>query len=300
MDIINVSRFLAVMEQRNFSKAARAFDITPQAIAFSIQKLERELGVPLFMRESGGIIEPTEYAVLLERHARSLVVAERRAFDAVRSLSEAKSGWLRIGIGETMTGKALMPLLMELARERPDVKIAIQEDYTDRLIARLENGDIDLIAGSPVTAIEHLETLHQHPLFETSDVIVARQEHPLAGKKRVSLQDMQAYSWIVPYSRRDAHEAIVTAFLNEGLPPPASFIFSDAPIFGARLIHEGDFLLLSPSDMAHTDDPSGLKQIDNHDIRIHRTACLIYPRNRPLSEIAQYTCDRILNLLVAG
>ncbi len=296
MDILNVSRFLAGMEQRNFSKAARSFDITPQAIAFSIQKLERELGVPLFARESGGTIEPTEYAVLLERHARSLVVAERRAVDAVRSFSEAKSGWLRIGIGETMTGRALMPLLMDLATERPEVRIAIQEDYTDRLIGRLENGDVDLIAGSPVTAIEHLESLHQQPLFETSDVIVARQKHPLAAKKRVSLQDMQTFTWIVPYSRRDAHEAIVTAFLNEGLQPPTSFIFSDAPIFGARLIHEGDFLLLSPSDMAHTDAPSGLKRIDNDDIRIHRTACLIYPKNRPLSEIARYACDRILEI----
>lgn len=299
MDIVNVSRFLAVMEQRNFSKAARTFDITPQAIAFSIQKLERELGAPLFSRESGGIIEPTEYALLLERHARPLVVAERRAFEAVRSLSEAKSGWLRIGIGETMTGKALMPLLLELSRERPDVRIAIQEDYTDHLIKRLEAGDIDLIAGSPVTAIEHLDSLHQHALFETSDVIVARREHPLAGKAGVTLQDMQAYTWIVPYSRRDAHEAIVTAFLNDGLPPPASFIFSDAPIFGSRLIHEGDFLLLSPSDMAHTDEPYGLQRIDNQDIRIHRTACLIYPKNRPLSEIAQHTCDRILSIFIA-
>ena len=296
MDISNVSRFLAVMEHKSFAKAARALGITPQAVAFSIKKLEQELGVSLFAREPGGLTAPTEYAHLLERHARSLVVSERRAFDAVRSLREARSGWLRLGIGETMTGNALVPLLSDILAERPDVRIAIIEDYTDILLDRMERGELDLIAGSPVTTLGHAENLTQQVLFESSDVIVARQEHPLAGKPHVSLADMQSFAWIVPYSRRDAHEAVVSAFLNEGLEPPTSFIFSDAPIFGTKLIHEGDFLLLSPRDMAQTDGAGKLVQIIADTPSLERTACLIYPSNRPLSEIANYACDRILAL----
>lgn len=294
MDIVNVARFLAVLEHKSFAQAAKVSEVTPQAIAFSISKLEKELEVKLFERESGGVTKPTEYALALEDHARTLMVNERKAYHAVQSLREAETGWLRLGVGETMTGSTIAQLIADMAAERPDVQIALIENYTDRLIERMRGGEIDLIAGAPVTGLEYADTLKQHVLFETTDVIVARRKHPLAAHKQVSLEDMQRFPWVVPYARRDAHDAIVKTYLQANLEPPKSFIFSDAPTLGQALIQSHDFLFLGPPDMTHI-GRGGMTRIHATEPTLTRAACLIYPNDRPLSELAKVARDRIIN-----
>lgn len=293
MDIVNVARFLAVLDHKSFAKAAKAFDVTPQAVAFSISKLEKELDIKLFQRESGGITTPTEYALALEDHARSLMLSERKAYNAVQALKEAETGWLRLGVGETMTGSTIAQLIADMASERPDVRIAVIENYTDRLIERMRAGEIDLIAGAPVTGIEYADSLKQHVLFETTDVIVARSKHPLAAYKQVSLEDMHPFPWVVPYARRDAHDAIVKTYLQADLEPPKSFIFSDAPTLGQAMIHSGDYLFLGPPDMTNI-GRGGMVRIHATQPALKRAACLIYPNTRPLSQLAQVAKDRIL------
>ncbi|WP_439532239.1 LysR family transcriptional regulator, partial [Polymorphobacter sp.] len=294
MDLINVSRFLAVIEEKSFARAAKKMQITPQAIAFSITKLETELDAKLFDREPGGVTSPTEYAMILEEYARTLMINERRAVMAVRLAKRAETGWLRIGIGETMADEMLAPTLMELLAERPDVRIAVVENYTDQLIERMQRGELDLVAGSPVTAIDRMQNLAQHVLFKATDFVVARADHPLAGKAGVTLEDMQDQSWLVPYARRDTHDAVIAAYLEAGRKPPSSFLFSDAPMLGQVLIKRHDFLLLSPPEMAQLGEKSAMVRIDAAKPTIERTACLIYPSDRPLSELAKIARDKIL------
>lgn len=294
MDLVNVSRFLAVIEQKSFARAAKKMGITPQAMAFSISKLETELDAKLFEREPGGVTTPTEYAGILQEYARTLVINERRAVTAVRLAKSAETGWLRIGIGETMADKMLAPTLMELLAERPDIRVAVVENYTDQLIERMQRGEIDLVAGAPVTAIDRMQHLTQHALFKATDFVVARASHPLAGKRNVTLEDMRGHTWLVPYARQDTHDTIIAAYLAAGLAPPTSFLHSDAPMLGQALIAQHDFLLLSPPEMAHVDDRSALVRIDAASPTIERTACLIYPSDRPLSELAKIAREKIL------
>lgn len=294
MDLVNVSRFLAVIDAKTFAKAAKAVGVTPQAIAFSIAKLERELAVSLFERESGGVTKPTEYARALEDYARTLVLNERRAFQAVRSLKDAETGWLRLGVGETMTGSTIAQLIADIVAELPNVKIALLENYTDRLIERMANGEIDLIAGSPISGVDHSDNLTQHILFEATDIIIARSAHPLAGKPTVTLKDMQDFTWLVPHARHDTYDAIVRAYLRKELEPPKSFIFSDAPTVGQALMQSNDYLMLSPPDMAHLEDDGGMVRIAASQPALTRTACLIYPADRPLSELTKLARDRII------
>lgn len=298
LDLTNISRFLAVVDAGSFAAAAKRHLITPQAIAFSVSKLESELGVKLFDREPGGITRMTEYAFPLEIHARGLVVAERRAFEAVKALHDARSGWVRLGVGETMTGPLVAQVVADIKAERPEVEIMLMEDYTDILIRRLSLGEIDLIAGAPVTAMRDADNLVQEILFETSDLIVARREHPLASKAKVTLADMRDYTWMVPNARRDAHEAILRTYVENGLSPPTSFIFSDAMTVGLALMRTQDYLLLSPPDLVTLDDANPFVKINAAKPTMRRVACLIYRNDVPMSETAMLARDRIV--AVAG
>ncbi|WP_174278231.1 LysR family transcriptional regulator [Sphingomonas bacterium] len=293
MDVANVYRFLAVIEQGSFAGAARQCGVTPQAIAFSITKLEAELGARLFARESGGITAPTEYATRLEPYARGLLLAERRAVEAVKALRDARSGWLRLGVGETMAGSVIAQVIADIKAERPDVEIALIEDYTDVLMKRMAAGEVDLVAGAPVTAMPPGEDVVQEILFESFDLIVARREHPLAGKARVTLADMRDFTWLVPHARRDTHQAIRAAYVEAGIAPPTSFIFSDTSTVGVALLRTQDYLLVSPPDLVTTDDDSHLVRLNAAGPTLRRVACLIHRKDQPLGALAMVARERI-------
>lgn len=294
MDLTHILRFLAVVDEGSFAAAAKRCLVTPQAIAFSISKMESELGVKLFDREPGGITQITEYASALEDHGRGLIIAERRAFEAVQALRDARSGWIRLGVGETMTGAIVAKVIADIKAERPDVEVLLMEDYTDILIKRLRLGEIDLIAGAPVTALQDIDILVQDVLFETCDLIVARREHPLAGKARVTLEDMSNYTWMVPNVRRDAHSTILRAYVENGLSPPTSFIFSDAMTVGLALMRMQDYLLFSPPDLVTVGDGNPLVKINAPQPTMRRVACLIYRSDLPMSETVMLARERIL------
>ena len=296
MDLSNVSRFLAVLDNGTFAKAAKVVGVTPQAVAFSITKLERELDVVLFERESGGLTKPTEYAFALEDYARAAVLNERQAFQAVQSVKKAETGWLRLGVGETMNGSTIGPLISSIIADRPDVNIALIENYTDRLIERMMDGDIDMIAGAPVSNIDHAAKLTQHILFDATDIIVARNSHPLAGKPDVTLEDMQDFTWIVPHARRDTYEEIIRTYMEANLAPPQSFVFSDAPTLGVALVRANDYLVLVPPRMVTLETATDLVRIDADRPSPKRVACLIYPSNRSLSAVALMTRDAIIEI----
>lgn len=293
MDVANVSRFLTVVEEGSFASAAKRCGVTPQAIAFSISKLEAELGAKLFARESGGITGPTEYATRLEPYARGLLLAERRAVEAVKTLRDARSGWIRLGVGETMAGSVIAQVIADIKAERPDVEIALIEDYTDALMKRMAAGEVDLVAGAPVTSTQVGENVVQEILFESFDLIVARREHPLAGKAKVTLADMRDCTWLVPYARRDTHQAILAAYVEAGLAPPTSFIFSDTATVGFALLRTQDYLLLSPPDLVTTDDESHLVTLNAPIPTLRRVACLIHRKDQPLGEVAMLARERI-------
>lgn len=296
MDLANVTRFLAVLDYGTFAKAAETVGVTPQAVAFSITKLERELDVTLFERASGGLTKPTEYAFALEDYARTTVLNERQAVQAVQSVKKAETGWLRLGVGETMNGSTIVPLISQMIAERPDVNIALIENYTDRLIERMMDGDIDMIAGAPVSGIDHAAKLTQHVLFEASDIIVARQSHPLAGQQNVNLADMQRFTWIVPNARRDTYYEIMRTYHEAKLTPPQSFIFSDAPTIGEALLRANNYLILVPPHMVTLETATDLVRIDAPRPAPKRVACLIYPSNRSLSAVARMARDSIIDV----
>ena len=297
MEIQTLIRFLAVVEHGNFALAARKLKITPQALSVSISKLEKELGVVLFDRERGGITELNSFGGALVGHARGLVSAQKRAVSELHAIRDGRSGWIRVGIGEGMAGRMTGDPIAALKREVPDVQIMIREYYTDRLIELLEDGEIDMVAGAPNHSFRPKEHLSQTFLYTMRDVIVVRAEHPLAGRKRVTLQDMQPYTWLVPYLRTDSYKAILNAYVERQLEPPHSFIFSDSATVGVHLLHSQDYLLMITPDLVlklGDRHKPVFVHLDTDEPALERHACLIYRKYLPLSPVMQVFRDMLI------
>ncbi len=294
MEIKQLTRLLAVIERGSLAAAAPQLGLTQQALGSSIANLEKELGVALFDRGPGGVTTPTAYGAMLARHARAILASATRAEEELTAFREARGGSVRLGVGESFAPDVIARAVRELHVSRPDVRITLFEDYSELLLERLAEGQIDFIAGSDDGSLnsQFLRT----PLYTCRDVIVVRAEHPLAGRKGLTLADLQPFTWMAPHSRPSDAKVIAQAFERANLAPPNHFIWTDAPIVGAQLLLLDDFILMTSPAMVS--EALGLNQattvkLDIDDISVERRAGLTYQAATRLNPSAMLLMDMI-------
>lgn len=294
MQIKHLERFLAVFDSGSLSAAAKQLGLTQQALSSSISKLEAELDLVLFDRAPGGITKPTQYGRALVRHARSQIASIGRATDELHAIRDAKTGTITLGIGETFVGEITTAAIARLHSMRPEIRINLIEDYSEKLLERLLEGELDFVAGD-IGGLYTGTDLAQELCFTSNDVVVGRTGHPLAGKTNLQLAELQKYTWVVPYSRPSDQKVITDAFIAANLDPPKGIIGSDAFMVGMQLMLNNDFLLMtSPGLVRNTPGQmSALEIIDIDRPTVLRHAYLIYSQQRPLSPIATLLMQEI-------
>ena len=120
----HIQAFQLTFELGNFTLAARAMGVTPQAASRAVARLEGELGAQLFRRNTRHV-EPTEagrlyYAACAEALAR-LADAERR----LRVDQDTPSGTVRVSVPTTYGHHRFMPLLAEFCRLYPRAEVEV-------------------------------------------------------------------------------------------------------------------------------------------------------------------------------
>lgn len=185
-----LEQFVALARTKNFTRAADELHLSQSALSRAIQKLEDQLGSPLFERKPREVVLTDLGELLLERARKILQLME----DTISELSEAgRRGRIRLGAIPTIAPYFLPGLLSHFARRHPDIMVIVQEDTTDNLIQRCSHGEIDLaILAQPVIA-RHLEV---EPLFEEELLLVAPVAHPLATAKSVKVEALESFPFV--------------------------------------------------------------------------------------------------------
>jgi DNA-binding transcriptional LysR family regulator len=287
-------RFLAVVEHGSLAAAAPDLRVTQQALGASIATLEREVGVVLLERGPGGQTAPTPYGELLIRHARTLIAGAARAREELLAFRDARGGSVTIGVGETFAPEIIAATISLFHNLRPDVKIVVLEDYTELLLKRMADGEIDFIAGADMAL--GAEAFIRFPLYAANDIVIARAEHPLAGRKSLTLKQLQPFTWMAPYSRPADASVIAETFLKAGLEPPSRFLWTDAVNVGAHLLRHGNFLFMtSPAMLAWVSPQEGgpIVKLNTSQPSVERRAGLIYSEGTRLNPAAMQLMEEI-------
>ncbi|HIU78731.1 MAG TPA: LysR family transcriptional regulator [Candidatus Avilachnospira avicola] len=135
--------FYEVAKAGNISKAAKALFISQPAISKSIVKLEEQLGVKLFVRNSRGVSLTAEGEMLLG-HVSDAFDNIERGEDEIRRLREFNVGHLRIGSSTTLCKYLLIPYLKEYLKDYPHMKISIHNQDSMRTMKELEDRKLDV------------------------------------------------------------------------------------------------------------------------------------------------------------
>src|SRR5215207_8790119 len=189
--------WIAVAEEANITRAAERLHISQPALSSAIKQLEGQLGVPLLDRGGGrGVTVTPAGAVLLERGRELLALADA-VVQEVRARDVAAVGRLRIGMSPTARYELGPALLAACADRAPGVMLYPREDATGALLRDVRAGRLDLAVLFCAPAAEGVATWL---LREDRAVVHLRDDHPLAGRSAVALEELAGDTFLVAES----------------------------------------------------------------------------------------------------
>ena len=120
--------FLAVAQERSFTKAAAKLGISQSALSHTIKQLEGRLGVRLLTRTTRSV-SATEAGERLVHNIGPRLEEISAELQAVTELREKPAGTIRITATEFAIEEVLLPRLSKVLTEYPDIKVELSVDY---------------------------------------------------------------------------------------------------------------------------------------------------------------------------
>jgi len=215
MELDQLRYFLHIAERGNFTRAAEDSGVSQPALSRSIQKLEEELGQPVFERKTRSV-SLTEAGVLLQSRAQQvLTILEDTKAEIT---DDGQSGRVRVGAIPTIAPYFLPGLLRQFSSEFPKATLIVQEYTTDVLLKSCTQGEIDLaILALPVPG-KYLEV---EELFDEELLLVLPPDHPLVEKSRIRLSDIEPLPFVLLDEAHCLSDNIVSFCRKRSVQPVA-------------------------------------------------------------------------------
>ncbi|HBO80045.1 MAG TPA: LysR family transcriptional regulator, partial [Cupriavidus sp.] len=124
METRDLEYVLAVEAHGGIGRAAEALDMTQPALTKAVQRVEAQLGVPLFERTTLGMRVTQAGAVFLER-ARRIRLEYEDAIKEMRGIQTGEQGMLRLGYSPSMPNALVLGACRQLIRERPVARLRL-------------------------------------------------------------------------------------------------------------------------------------------------------------------------------
>ena len=179
--------FVTVAEVGTVSGAAIRLDLVQSALSRQLQRLQRELRLPLFARVAGRLELTTAGEAFLPV-AREVLVAHRRAEQAARTLASGRLTDVAVASPGTTLIDVVLPFVATFGEEDPRPRVA-ETQLDDSLLDAVARHDLVVMPTVPPPSVASL------PLMDLPVWAYVAPGHPWAGRTRVSLDDLVAVSY---------------------------------------------------------------------------------------------------------
>lgn len=232
METRDLDYVLAVGTHGGIGRAAEALGMTQPALTKAIQRVEAQLGVPLFERSALGMRVTQAGTVFMER-ARRIRLEYDDALKEMRGIQTGEQGLLRLGYSPSMPNALVLGACRQLIRERPVARLRLTMRVARELMDLVQAGDLDLaIAPLPRQANP---ALLSRELFTDRLAVVADENHPLQGRRNLALADLVDQQWLLPSAHVLIRQQLDSAFAELGLPSPILRVETD---FGSTTLFD--------------------------------------------------------------
>lgn len=186
MTITQLLVFSKIAEFRSFTKAGQALNMTQPAVSHAISSLEAELGVTLIIRDRKKGILLTEIGKRVLTHVREMLKIREKIEQEVAAEKGLNVGLIRVGAFATASTYFLPQIIGMIQREYPNIEFDLYEGTDEQVKKWLEERIIDV--GFVVPPIENMDG---YPLYQSKMLVALREDHPLACRSVVQIQDLK-------------------------------------------------------------------------------------------------------------
>jgi DNA-binding transcriptional LysR family regulator len=281
LELVQLETFLAVAEERSFSRAAARLHRTQPAVSQAIAKLEQELGEVLFERSSrDGTL--TDAGEVLREYALKLLNLRNEAAGALSELRELHRGRLDVAANE-YTCLYLLPLLDEFRRQNPRIKLAVQRSLASRISDEvlMHSVELGVLSFKPDDAQVKSIVVYRDDL-----AFVVNPKHPLAKEGEVSIRQLGGQNFIAHNIPSPQRLKVIQTFKKHKTPLQMGV---ELPTMEAikRFVAMGNGVALVPGLTVQTELESGtLVRVQVPELQMERKLRLVHRRQANLSHAA--------------
>jgi len=241
MELRHLRYFVAIAEERSFTRAAERLWVAQPGLSTQIRVLESELGVQLFDRHTRGA-DLTQAGELFLERARTALAAADVARSTGHDLEEGLVGSVRLGIVTGAGWPGTPALLGHFGRARPGIELTVVESFGGTLLRDLRDRRLDaLIAPSEFGSAE----LRRVRLGRERWLVLAGPGHRLAGSGAVAAPELEGERFVVTGQRDGAGYDRLVADTLEGLGVTAALERGGAGPAMLAAVAAGDALALT-------------------------------------------------------
>ncbi|HEX8980799.1 MAG TPA: LysR family transcriptional regulator [Parasulfuritortus sp.] len=272
--------FEAIARLGSFTRAAEELYLTQPTISMQMKKLADTVGAQL--------IEQAGKKLLLTEDGRELAKATREIFAildrytmSVADRQGLKKG--RLALMAVSTASYFAPrLLGEFSKQYPGIDVSLKVTNREQVLAGMNDNLADLyILGLPP---EDADVVAE-PFMDNPLVILARPDHPLAGKKNIPLAQLAKEPWLVREEGSGTRAAVERVFAEKGLEfRPRMALGSNEAVKQAILAGLGIAVMSTQALILNAPDQFAILNAKGFPILRHWYA--VYPAGRQLSAVA--------------
>lgn len=273
--------FLAVAEERSFSRAASRLHRTQPAVSQAIAKLESEIGEVLFDRSSrDGTL--TDAGEVLREYAAKMLNLRSEASGALSELRSLHRGRLNLAANE-YTSLYLLPLLDEFRRQNPRIKLAVHRTLASRISDEvlMHSVEFGVLSFRPDDS-----QIRSIVVYRDELALVVNPRHPLAGAGKVSIRQLGAQNFIAHNIPSPQRQKVIQTFKKHKTPLQMGV---ELPSLEAikRFVEMGNGVALVPRLTAVPELKTGaLVMLEVPELQTERKLRLVYRKQANLSHAA--------------
>ncbi len=192
MEIHQLIYFVAVAETGSFSRAAERCRIAQPSLSQQIQKLELELGEPLFDRLRRRVML-TDAGIHLLPRAINILAEIQDIKRSVNQEDNSVSGVLNVGFIPTIAPFVLPRVIKRFSCDFPNARLVVHEDLTEALVRDLVDGKMDVgITSTPI----HNRLIRTQELLSESLLVASSKKNDIISRSQIQVKELDDFPFI--------------------------------------------------------------------------------------------------------
>ena len=192
MEIHQLTYFVAVAETGSFSRAAERCNIAQPSLSQQIQKLEQELGEPLFDRLPRKVVLTDAGRTLLPR-AINILSDLHDIKHTLNQNADAGHGLLNVGFIPTIAPFVLPRAIKRFSEEFPNARLTVQEDLTEAIVRNLLDGKLDVgITSMPI----HHRLIRTEELLTEPLLVASSKQNDCITRTTIHVKELDDFPFI--------------------------------------------------------------------------------------------------------